>query len=215
MKKLTEQVSRKIKIFDSLVISSFFLSLIPVRMVFIEYIGDSWFGSFGLITAIATAVIILTYKGKLGWFGRSIMRFFQKRHKKKRIFFAVQFVFSTTMLVLFIHGVNYADDKFDYEKQEIIALLPNEGMDTMENMTAQAVDEVMDEPWMILSAILVFAYFILFDFDKYALAVWAINDISGGIYMNFATIFLVEEIEVVGLFAFFHFFGRKITQKKQ
>lgn len=207
--------SRKLKIFDSIVVSSMFLSLIPIRLAFVEYIGDNWFGSFGLLTAITTGIIILTYKGKLGWFGRSIMRFFKKRHTKKRILLLVQFVFSTTMLILFIHGVNYADDKFTFEKEEIIALLPNEGMDSMENMTVQAVDEVKDEPWIILTAIMVFIYFIIFDFDNYALAVWVINDLSGGIYMNLATIFLVEEIEVVGLFAVFHFFGKKISPKEE
>lgn len=180
-----------------------------------EYIGDNWFGSFGVMTAFATLILYFTYKGKLGWFGRSIQRFFQKRHRKKKILLIIQMCFATFVLVTFIHGVNYVEtnDKFDFEKKEIIALLPNAGLDTTEKLANAGIEELMNKPEMILIAIVVFIYMMLFDFDKYALAVWVINDITGGIYMTLATIFLVEEIEVIGLFLFFNFYGKKLTPK--
>lgn len=210
------KIPLKVRIFDSLVVSGFFLSLIPIRLLFMEYIGDNWLGSFGVMTAFATMILYFTYKGKLGWFGRSIQRFFQKRHKKKRILFVIQMSFATFILVMFIHGVNYADtnDKFDFDKREILALLPNAGLDTTEKLTNKGIEELMDKPEMILIAMVVFAHMMIFDFDKYALAVWIINDITGGIYMTLATIFLVEEIEVIGLFVFFNFYGKKLTPNK-
>lgn len=125
-------------------------------------------------------------------------------------------VFATFMLIMFVHGVNYVEntDKFDFEKEEIIALLPNAGLDSAEKIANAGIEEVQNKPEMILIAIVVFAYFMIFDFDKYALAVWVINDITGGLYMNLASIFLVEEIEVIGLFIFFHFFGKKLSSNK-
>jgi len=207
------KVPLKIKIFDSLVISALFLSLIPIRLAFITYVGDNWLGSFGVVTAIATIILYLAVKNKLGWFGRSIMRYFQKRHTKKRILFILQFTIATSMMVIFIYGVTYAEDKFDYEKQEILALLPNAGMDSMEKISETAIEEIQEKPEMLLLAVAVFGYYLIYDFDKYALAVWVINDMSEGLYLSFATIFLVEELEVMGLFTIFHFYGKKLTKK--
>lgn len=212
---LDSKISLKIRIFDSIVISSLFLSLLPIRLAFVHYVGDHWFGSFGVMTVTATVVIYLTYKNKLGWFGRSVQRFFRKRHTKKRILFIAQFIIATSMISIFIYGVNYAEDKFEFEKTEILALLPNEGMDTMEGMTDKALDEVIDKPEMMLYAIVIFAYYMLFDFDHYSLAVWTINEITEGLYLNLGSVFLVEEIEVFGIFVFFHFYGKKLTPKEQ
>ena len=36
--------------------------LLPARLLFVEYISDSWLGSLGVITAISISVIILAKK---------------------------------------------------------------------------------------------------------------------------------------------------------
>ena len=180
--------------------------------------GENWLGSFGVVTGFATVVIILTFKGKLGWYGRSMRRFFQnKRGNKRKIFIILQISFATVMLSLFIYGVNHIEnnDRFDLERQEIVALLPNEGLDTTEKITSKAIDEIQDAPEMILIAIVVLGYMMLFDFDKYALIVWSINDVTDGMYLNLATILLVEEIEVIGIFVFYALYGDRLTPKKQ
>ena len=51
---------------------------------------------------------------------------------------------------------------------------------------------------MMLYAIVIFAYYMVFDFDNYSLAVWTINEISNGLYMNLGSVLLVEELEVFG-----------------
>lgn len=210
---LDSNTSLKIRIFDTLVVSSLFLSLLPVRVLFVEYVGDNWLGSFGLMTAIVTVVLYLTYKGKLGWFGRSVIRFFRKRHRKKRILIVIQFVFATLMLSTFIYAVNFAsDDKYMTLREEIVALLPNEGLNSTEEIAGQAIDDLKEQPEMLLVAFVMFFYLVIYDFEKFALAMWTINNITGGLYLNLATIFLVEEIEVIGLFTFFHFFSKKIKQ---
>jgi hypothetical protein len=209
---MNSKLPLRIRIFDSLVISGFFLSLIPIRLLFIEYIGDNWFGSFGLLTALSSAILILTYKNKLGWFGRSIKRFFRKRHTKKRILMGVHFSISVVMLSTFIYAVNYAEDNFEFEKDEIISLLPQESLGSTTELTQQALDQVAEKPQLLLESAVMFLILLVNDFDKFALALWAVNEIMDGFYMNLATIFLIEEIEVGGLFIIFHIFGRKIQQ---
>ena len=58
--------------------------LLPVRIVFVSYVSDNWFGSFGIISAISAAMIILTKKNKLGKFGRMFSRQMYKFQKGKR-----------------------------------------------------------------------------------------------------------------------------------
>ena len=58
--------------------------LLPVRLVFVAYVSDNWFGSFGIIAIISATMIILTKKGKLGKFGRMFERQIDKiQHGKK------------------------------------------------------------------------------------------------------------------------------------
>jgi len=38
--------------------------LLPVRLVFVNYFSDDWFGSFGLISIISIAIVILAKKTK-------------------------------------------------------------------------------------------------------------------------------------------------------
>lgn len=209
---MSTKLPLKIRIFDSFIISGFFLSLIPLRLLFIEYLGDNWLGSFGLITAISVGVLILTYKNKLGWFGRSIKRFFTKRHKKKRILLIIHFTFSVIILSSFIYAVNYAEDKFETEKVEILSILKTETNISIEEMTKLAVDQAIERPELLWESTVMFIWLFVNDYDKFALALWAVDDVMGGIYMNLATIFLIEEIEVAGLFTIFYFYGRKVRQ---
>lgn len=207
------KTSLKIRIFDSFVVFGFFLSLIPIRLFFVENVNDNWIGSFGLITAISGTILYFGYKEKLGWFGRSFMRFFRQRHTKKKIFLIIQGTFAVIMLSIFIYSVEYADDRFEYEREELVSLLPNAGMETTEKLTEKSFETMKETPpEMIFLALVTMVYIFLYEFDKFALALWTVNHITGGMYLNLATIVLIEEIEVIGLFFFFHFFGKKLRK---
>ena len=124
----------------------------------------------------------------------------------------VHFSISVVMLSTFIYAVNYAEDNFEFEKDEIISLLPQESLGSNTELTQQALDQVAEKPQLLLESAVMFLILLVNDFDKFALALWAVNEIMDGFYMNLATIFLIEEIEVGGLFIIFHIFGRKIQQ---
>jgi len=212
---LSSKNPRKIQLFDSLIVSGFFLSLLPVRVAFTVLVGDHWLGSFGILTIITVTVIYFSYKNKLGWFGRCLQRFFTRKHTKKKILLFINIFFVIGVISLFIYAIHYSDGKFDYEKSEVIALLPNEGMGTIEELSEQAVNTVVENPAMFVLAFFIFIGLIFFDFNQFALIMWTINEISGGIYINMATIVLIEEIEVLGMFVLFHFIGKRIKKDTQ
>ena len=221
MKKKTVTVMisvlpNKRNILDALVVFGILLALIPVRLLFVELVHDSWLGSFGIITLVMTVIMYLTYKEKLGYVGDCILRYFTKKHKKKKIIFTIQFVIAIYMLGNFVYAVNYVDEdpKFNQTKMEILALVPNAQIDTQEKLTNKAIEQIEEKPEAFLMAILVYAYMMVYNYDVFALILWTINDISDGFYLNMATIFLVEEIEIFGLMLFNTTFIRNIFNKK-
>ena len=48
--------------------------LLPVRLLFVTFVSDSWIGSFGVISVISISILILAKKGKLGEFGHMFQR---------------------------------------------------------------------------------------------------------------------------------------------
>ena len=74
--------------------------LLPVRLVFVAYVSDNWFGSFGIIAIISATMIILTKKGKLGKFGKMFEKQINKlQHGKKG-----KIVYGQAILFLIILG---------------------------------------------------------------------------------------------------------------
>ncbi|MBA4454911.1 MAG: hypothetical protein H2B05_08270, partial [Nitrosopumilaceae archaeon] len=48
--------------------------LLPVRLLFVTFVSDDWLGSFGVISAISVAILVLAKKKKLGEFGNMFQR---------------------------------------------------------------------------------------------------------------------------------------------
>ena len=72
-------------IFESLIVFGIMTGLLlPARLLFVEYVSDNWFGSFGIITVISISIIILAKKQKLGFFGPMLERQIYKFQKGKR-----------------------------------------------------------------------------------------------------------------------------------
>ena len=79
------QFMRKRGIFESLFVFSVMAgALLPARLLFVEYVSDSWIGSVGIISAISISIIILAKKKKLGFFGPMLERQIFKFQKGKR-----------------------------------------------------------------------------------------------------------------------------------
>ena len=47
---------------------------LPVRFLFVTFVSDHWFGSFGIVSAFAIMMVVLSRKGKLGKFGEMFQR---------------------------------------------------------------------------------------------------------------------------------------------
>lgn len=72
-------------IFESLTVFGIMTGLLlPARLLFVEYISDNWFGSFGIISVISISIIILAKKRKLSFFGHMLERQIYKFQKGKR-----------------------------------------------------------------------------------------------------------------------------------
>ncbi len=95
--------------------------LLPVRLVFVNYFSDDWFGSFGLISIISIAIVILAKKQKLGRFGKMFENQMLKIHQGKRRIIVYT---SATIIVLYlsisIYSINEGNSTFLEEKNLLL-----------------------------------------------------------------------------------------------
>jgi len=52
--------------------------LFPIRLIFVTYVSDNWFASFGLIAVISLALVVLAKRNKMGKFGPLFVRVMKK-----------------------------------------------------------------------------------------------------------------------------------------
>lgn len=180
------------------------LVLLPVRVLFVTYVSENWFGSFGMITLISVTIIILAKKGKLGWFGRAFQSEMFKVHKGKR---RILVYTNLGIGLIFLTGTIYAIElgQTDF-KQEVIVLkeqLPSEDLD---QIIVEAQKEVRWTDYPQAFFLLIFSF--ILRFDIFAIIMTTLNDLSNGYVAHFATVFLVEELEIIGMMIYY-----KITIK--
>ena len=169
--------------------------LLPVRLVFVSYVSDNWFGSFGLITAISVSIVILAKKDKLGWFGRAFHRQMFKVHTGKRRYFVyTQLTLALLFFTSAVYAVELGDSAFEIEKEELKAQIDIDNIQELAERTEKEIS-IEDLPF----AIYVFFYILIFRFDVYATIIATMNDISDGWLLHFTTVFLVEVIELIGI----------------
>ena len=100
------------------VMTSIFL---PVRLFFVSYVSDNWFGSFGLISVISILILILTRKQKLGAFGKMFQRQMNRLHSSR----FGKFIYFQLIIVLLAFGVlifsiEMGDSFYFEEKQNLL-----------------------------------------------------------------------------------------------
>ena len=90
--------------YESLIVGLVLLAiLLPVRIFFSIYVTDDWFSSFGLISAISVAMLILVTKNKLGKFGKMFQNTMLKiQHGKKGVLIYSYIIFMILFLSLMI-----------------------------------------------------------------------------------------------------------------
>ena len=74
--------------FETLIVfGTITMILFPIRLLFVTYITDNWFASFGIIAVISLTIVILAKKNKMGNFGQMFIRVMQKWNTGKRQYF--------------------------------------------------------------------------------------------------------------------------------
>ena len=169
--------------------------LLPIRLLFVRYIADDWLGSFGLVTAFSVLIIILAKKNKLGWFGRAFSRqMFKIHHGRRKYFFYSQLVIGMLFFGGSIYAIELGDSLFQVEKQMVL-----------EERDIKSFDEFLEKSDNDLRyrdipmGLLVTFYIIVFRFDIFAIIISSLNDITNGWVLHFSTVFLVEEVELIGI----------------
>jgi len=179
--------------------------LLPIRIIFVRYVADDWLGSFGLITGFSLLILYLSRKNKLGWFGRAFNRQMFKVHKgKRRIFVYSQLAIGFIFFAGTIYAIGLGDSYYALEKTMVIESLEFKNIDQFVEKSQEDI-RLRDLPL----AIMVFFYIVIFRFDLFAIMLASLNEITDGWVMHFATVFLVEDVELIGILILSKFYLKK------
>jgi len=186
--------------------------LLPIRLFFVMYVSDNWFGSFGLISMISITVIILTKKRKLGKFGEMFDRQLSKLQHGKR----AKIVYGQSILFLLILGgtifaIEQGNSTYVELKNEI--LKENEDFSNAGQILAKA-EKISFQEWINGFIGMIMAIF--FAFPQLAAVFAVLNDSSDGWVLHFYTVAFVEYMELFGILLLFRFtmVGKKATISK-
>ena len=184
---------------------------LPVRFLFVTYVSDNWFGSFGLISGISILILVFTVKNKLGAFGRMFKRQMNTFHNGTLGKLAL--IYTCFLLVFFgslVFSVEMGNSVYSQTKEDL--LLENEHISDY-GIVIEQVQEITLER-LLLGALLSFFVFI-FEFPKFAGALALINDTFDGWFLHFYTVAFVENLEVLSIMIFFKIsFMKKEFYKK-
>lgn len=187
----------------ALTIAFFTGVFLPVRLLFYTFVSQWWIGSFGLITGILIVVMVLANKNKLGKLGvivnKQVMSFSKGNYGKLSLIYLVFMIYLYSM---FIYGVENPSER----KQEFLTLLADEGITDLE--TASKAENIgWSGPGASLG--IIFSLIIILVPNSIGFALYGIiNDWTNGWALHFATVFLIESLEALGLVIYFRY-GRK------
>lgn len=197
-------------IYESIIVFAIFTGvLLPVRLLFVTYVSDNWFGSFGIISVISAGLIILTKKEKLGEFGRMFDRQMNKFMTGKR----GKFFFAEATIFLFILGgmifaVEQGNSIYLDMKNQLLAEYP-EFSDVDKILEKSEVLEIQD--YLFGFVVMITSFFVAFPIFSAVFAV--INDATGGWLLHFYTVAFVEYIELFAILVIYRLSFKNVNQK--
>lgn len=201
MEKMMKLKFNKKEFMEILAVSGMMIGvLLPIRILFITFIGSSWLGSFGSVSAVAITMLYLSKKNKLGWFGRAFLNQMFKINKGKRKYFSY---FIIGFGIFFTGSIIYASELgntlYQSEKTDFKALIPEDEQNMNSVLAETGKVKVTD----FLTALFAIFYLLFFRFDFFAVLVSTMNDISNNFISHMATIMLVEQLELAGILIYF------------
>jgi len=208
MEVTTQEIKKKKWSMDFFVVAGVMTGiLLPVRLLFVEYVSDSTWGSLGLISVISAIMIILVKKKKLGKFGEMFEREMTRLTSGKRRLFIMGWLLIITAYFAFsIYSIDQANTVYFDEKERIKLII-------MEKYTLNFEDPntIIDtlEPSQVVGGVDDYAVALFNDFEAIAIVQGIMNDLSNGFLLHFHTVFFVEGIEILGVFIFYSISFRK------
>lgn len=174
--------------------------LLPARLIFVTYVSDNWFGSFGIITAISIGILILVKKKKLGAFGKMFERQIEKllRGKRKILVYA-ESVFVLVLLGTMIFAINQGNSRFAEMKDQ--SLLSQE-LGNPEKIMEQT-DEWGADDWLYGLVIAPLAF--VTDFPQMSAVIASFDAVMDGWLLHFYTVGFVEYTEFLGILITYRF----------
>ena len=190
----------KEKLLTGIVFTGIFL---PVRLLFYTYVTTWWLGSFGLVTGIMLVMLYLARKGKLGWLGKIVNRQVIRISKGKAGLATICLsIFLLTAFTNMLYGMSYPPQT---AVQEIKQILKDEGITDLKSYSEMAKDVRFEWQELPLGIVAVLLIMVVPTEPGYALFS-ILNGWSHGWLQHFFTVYLVQEIEVVGLVIYFRYF---------
>lgn len=179
--------------------------LLPVRLFFVAYVSDNWFGSFGLIGAISIVLLTLAKKDKLGRFGQMFNRQIEKfQHGKKAKIAYGQSILFLVILGGTIFAIEAGNSEFLELKNELMA--EYEEFSEPEEFLAQT-ENIGFAEWVSGFVGLFLAIF--FAFPQVAAVFAVLNEMFDGWVLHFYTVGFVEYLELFGILLYHRFAFRK------
>jgi len=192
-------------IFESLIVFGVMTGLLlPVRLLFVEYVSDNWFGSLGIISAIFILIIILARKKKLGFFGHMFERQIYKFQKGKRGLLVIgESVFVLLMLGSMIFAIDQGNSVYSDLKLQTIA----NSSPTSSEQILEYTKEWEASDWLV-GFLMVPAAF-LTAFPQMSAVIASIDQSLDGWLLHFYTVGFVEYLELFGILIFYRISFRK------
>ncbi|MFQ5440718.1 MAG: hypothetical protein ACE5DL_04565 [Nitrosopumilaceae archaeon] len=174
--------------------------LMPVRLLFVSYVSDDWLGSFGVISAISIAILILAKKGKLGEFGNMFERQIEKLLKgKRKILVYVESAFVLALLGGMIFTIEMGNTTYAEIQEEFFIDQDIENPEILVEHTRQ---------WTIndwLNGFAVIPMALITTFPQMSAVIASIDGSLDGWLMHFYTVGFVEYAEFLGILLLYRF----------
>src|SRR3990172_7212735 len=168
--------------------------LLPVRVLFVSYVNDHWLGSLGIVSLVSFIILYLAKKDKLGWFGKAFVRqIFKIRNGKRRYIFFIGATFSLIYFGSVILGVELSNTYLNELKTEVQSAT---GLDSLNDISYDLTIDDLQKTF----------YGLIARPDLLAISIGVMNDMTHGYLLHFAIVFVVEELELIGIYFFTTYF---------
>jgi len=192
----------KSEIFETIIVFGFLLGILfPIRILFVEYVSDSWFGSLGILTLVYVILIILIRKKKLGRFGNMIAKQLFKIHKGKRRYFVyTNIAISTLFFSMAVYGMETAKDEIYTDKIDVFFnQLPQKDLTNPEEAQNYVSTELPKmSPDDIGSAVITIIFLPFTNHEQFIVLWGLIDKITDGWFLNLSIVLFAEQLEVIG-----------------